>query len=197
MLAASTASARRFHAIGQVIQVARRPGRSRAHPRRRSRRASVPGRSRSWCRRGPCWSGRISPAPRWAISAHARRQPHVLAPAVAVHCPSPPRADRVSPESAPSAGAWRRWPPRCTARRICRSPALMVVGLGDGGELKLVLSAPALSRRRTSSRAHAAAHRERMKTWLATASMMGRIRSRPSLVAVMSRKVSSSAPCSL
>ena len=36
-----------------------------------------------------------------------------------------------------------------------------------------------------------------MNTWLATASMMCRIRSRPSLVAVMSRKVSSSAPWSL
>ena len=36
-----------------------------------------------------------------------------------------------------------------------------------------------------------------MKTCEATASMIGRIRSRSSLVAVMSRKVSSSAPCSL
>ena len=38
---------------------------------------------------------------------------------------------------------------------------------------------------------------ETMNTWEATASMICRIRSRPSLVAVMSRKVSSSAPCSL
>jgi hypothetical protein len=36
-----------------------------------------------------------------------------------------------------------------------------------------------------------------MKTCDATASMMGRISPRASLVAVMSRKVSSSAPCSL
>jgi hypothetical protein len=76
--------------------------------------------------------------------------------------------------------------------------ALMVAGLAMAAELKLVLSAPALSRRRTSSTLRTPPPTVRgMKTWLATASMMGKMRSRPSLVAVMSRKVSSSAPWAL
>ena len=61
----------------------------------------------------------------------------------------------------------------------------------------LILSAPALSSRRTSSTARTPPPTvSGMKTCDATASMIGRIRSRPSLVAVMSRKVSSSAPWS-
>ncbi|CFP60132.1 Uncharacterised protein [Bordetella pertussis] len=64
--------------------------------------------------------------------------------------------------------------------------------------LMLILSAPALSRRCTSETWRTPPPTVRgMKTCEATCSMMGRMRSRPSLVAVMSRKVSSSAPCSL
>jgi hypothetical protein len=74
----------------------------------------------------------------------------------------------------------------------------MTCGLATAAELKLTLSAPALSRRRTSSTVRTPPPTvSGMKTCEATASMMCRIRSRPSLVAVMSRKVSSSAPCSL
>ena len=71
-------------------------------------------------------------------------------------------------------------------------------GLAMAAELKLTLSAPAFSRRRTSSTVRTPPPTvSGMNTCEATASMMGRIKSRPSLVAVMSRKVSSSAPCSL
>ena len=71
-------------------------------------------------------------------------------------------------------------------------------GLAIAAELNEVLSAPAFSKRRTSSTVRTPPPTvSGIKTWLATASMIGRIRSRPSLVAVMSKKVSSSAPCSL
>ena len=71
-------------------------------------------------------------------------------------------------------------------------------GLATAAELKLTLSAPALSSRRTSATVRTPPPTvSGMKTCEATASMMCRIRSRPSLVAVMSRKVSSSAPWSL
>ena len=60
----------------------------------------------------------------------------------------------------------------------------------------LTLSAPALSRRRTSSTLRTPPPTvSGMNTVEATASMIGRIRSRPSEEAVMSRKVISSAPC--
>ena len=76
--------------------------------------------------------------------------------------------------------------------------AAITSGLAMAAELKLVLSAPALSSLRTSSTVRTPPPTvSGMKTWEATASMMCRIRSRSSLVAVMSRKVSSSAPCSL
>jgi hypothetical protein len=71
-------------------------------------------------------------------------------------------------------------------------------GLATAAELKLTLSAPALSSRRTSATVRTPPPTvSGMNTCEATASMMCRIRSRLSLVAVMSRKVSSSAPCSL
>jgi hypothetical protein len=71
-------------------------------------------------------------------------------------------------------------------------------GFATAAELKLTLSAPAFSRRRTSCTVRTPPPTvSGMKTCEATASIMCRIRSRPSLVAVMSRKVSSSAPCSL
>ena len=74
----------------------------------------------------------------------------------------------------------------------------MTSGRATAAELKLTLSAPALSSRRTSATVRTPPPTvSGMKTCEATASMMGRMRSRPSLVAVMSRKVSSSAPCSL
>ena len=64
-------------------------------------------------------------------------------------------------------------------------------------EFMLILSAPALSSRRTSSSARTPPPTvSGMNTCEATASMMPSIRSRPSDVAVMSRKVISSAPCS-
>jgi hypothetical protein len=74
----------------------------------------------------------------------------------------------------------------------------MTSGLATAAELKLTLSAPALSSRRTSSTVRTPPPTvSGMKTCEATASTMCRSRSRSSLVAVMSRKVSSSAPCSL
>ena len=74
----------------------------------------------------------------------------------------------------------------------------MTCGLLMAAELKLTLSAPALSKRRTSSTVRTPPPTvSGMNTWEATASMMCRIKSRPSLVAVMSKKVSSSAPWSL
>ncbi len=67
--------------------------------------------------------------------------------------------------------------------------SLITCGLAMAAELKLVLSAPALSSRRTSSTVRTPPPTvSGMKTCEATASMIGRIRSRPSLVAVMSRK---------
>ena len=79
-----------------------------------------------------------------------------------------------------------------------REASSITCGLAMAAELKLVLSAPALSSRRTSSTVRTPPPTvSGMNTCEATASMIGRIRSRPSLVAVMSRKVSSSAPCAL
>ena len=74
----------------------------------------------------------------------------------------------------------------------------MTCGLATAAELKLTLSAPALSSRRTSDTSRTPPPTVNgMNTCEATASMMGRISPRASLVAVMSRNVSSSAPCSL
>ena len=71
-------------------------------------------------------------------------------------------------------------------------------GSATAAELNDTLSAPAFSSRRTSATARTPPPTvSGMKTLEATSSMMCRMRSRPSLVAVMSRKVSSSAPCSL
>jgi hypothetical protein len=71
-------------------------------------------------------------------------------------------------------------------------------GSATAAELKLTLSAPALSSRRTSAtRAHAAADGERDEHLRRHRLDDVQDQSRPSLVAVMSRKVSSSAPCSL
>ncbi|MCY1379263.1 hypothetical protein D9M69_669670 [compost metagenome] len=76
--------------------------------------------------------------------------------------------------------------------------SLITCGSAMAAELKLVLSAPALSSRRTSATVRTPPPTvSGMNTCEATASMIGRMRSRPSLVAVMSKKVSSSAPCAL
>ena len=70
-------------------------------------------------------------------------------------------------------------------------------GVSNAGELIETLSAPALRSRRTSATARTPPPTVNgMKTWSATASMTCRMMSRSSLDAVMSRKVSSSAPCS-
>ena len=93
--------------------------------------------------------------------------------------------------------AWRRWRRRCTARRTWPTPrGSLRVGHRGRVEADLVGAgveqAPHVATLRTPPPTVSG-----MKTWEATASMMCRIRSRSSLVAVMSRKVSSSAPCSL
>ena len=70
-------------------------------------------------------------------------------------------------------------------------------GLVMAEVLMLTLSAPAFNSRRTSSTTRTPPPTvSGMKTCEATASIICRIRSRSSEVAVMSRKVSSSAPCS-
>ena len=72
-----------------------------------------------------------------------------------------------------------------------------IVGFAAAALLMLILSAPALSRRRTSSTVRTPPPTvSGMNTSEATASIMCKIRSRPSEVAVISRKVISSAPCS-
>ena len=74
----------------------------------------------------------------------------------------------------------------------------MTSGDATAAELKLTLSAPAFKSLRTSATVRTPPPTvSGMNTCDATASMMCRITSRSSLVAVMSRKVSSSAPCSL
>jgi len=71
------------------------------------------------------------------------------------------------------------------------------VSINTAAVLMLILSAPALSSRRTSSTARTPPPTvSGMKTCAATASTTLTIRSRPSLDAVMSRNASSSAPCS-
>src|SRR5690606_17120751 len=71
-------------------------------------------------------------------------------------------------------------------------------GLATAALLMETLSAPALSRRWMSATLRTPPPTvSGMKIWLATDSMMGRMRSRSSLLAVMSRNVSSSAPWSL
>ena len=81
-----------------------------------------------------------------AALGHAPRPVHrveagVLAPAVGVDVPARRRPAR----------AWRRSRRRCTARRTCREASRITSGSATAAELKLTLSAPALSSRRTSS----------------------------------------------
>ena len=110
--------------------------------------ASAPGQSRTSCRRGPCWSAGF----RRHRPAIWRAQPDgvhagVLAAAMAVSSRLPAAASGPT-RSLVARRRRRRSRPRCTARQY------RVRGVGDppgwrcAAELKLVLSAPALSRRR-------------------------------------------------
>ena len=98
---------------------------------------------------------RISPAP---AAGHAPRpvdrvEPGVAPAAVGVDVPAGQRRRRA---------AWRRSRRRCTARRTSPTRRGSPAGSATAAELKLTLSAPALSSRRTSAtRAHAAADGER------------------------------------
>ncbi len=145
---------------------------------------------------------RISPAPRRAISAaHCTASRPVFLRPPWLYTSQPGPAARPSAPMRCSSSAVRRLASMATTMHCApylSEAALITSGLAMAAELKLVLSAPALSRRRTSSTVRTPPPTvSGMKTWLATDSMMGRIRSRPSLVAVMSRKVSSSAPWAL
>ena len=145
---------------------------------------------------------KISPAPCsaiWVAQATASKPTFLRPPWLNTSQPGPmgkPWAPRRSSSSAvrrlASMATTMHWAPYLAeASRI-------TCGLAMAAELKLTLSAPALSKRRTSSTTRTPPPTvSGMNTWLATASMMCKMTSRASLVAVMSKNVNSSAPCSL
>ena len=95
------------------------------------------------------------------------------------------------------------YPPAEQAAKLAQTKGVLAVTKDEARNLNTSSTPDFTPRRNSSSRRTSATVRtppptvSGMKTCAATASMMGRMRSRPSLVAVMSRKVSSSAPCSL
>ena len=145
---------------------------------------------------------KISPAPRRVIStAHFTASSPVFLrpPWLKTSQPGPISIPRASIRFA--SATERRFASIATTMHCApylAEAASITSGLAIAAELKLVLSAPAFKRRRTSSTVRTPPPTvSGMKTCDATASIMCRIKPRLSLVAVMSKKVSSSAPCSL
>ena len=188
MLAASTASALPcWTPSARCCRLPTPPLAITGMPPPRQRAASVRGRNRSWCRRDPCWSAGsrrrraastslrpldgIEPAflrPPWVNTSHLPGLVCLASMATTMHCePTLAEASATS------------------------------CGLFTAAVFMLTLSAPALSRRRTSSTLRTPPPTvSGMNTCSAQASTMCRMMSRSSELAVMSRKVISSAPCS-